>query len=243
VHSDVSPNFTSAELLPDKPGTVPERDDQLGYSPFVRFNPWWFSGRDDLIRSFFDQLLGQLMKRYAIAKKTVSAIEGLGPLIQSFVALTKGSPDHLSVSASTFRAASRAWKKFANSNIPDLKRKISDKLGAASSKLLVVVDDIDRLSGDEVREILRLIKSVADFPNVTYLLAFDREAVCRMLEPLQGGTGDEYLEKIVQVPFELPTPDSTALQQMMFKTLDAIMASTPDDLFHNDRWQSVFTAL
>jgi predicted KAP-like P-loop ATPase len=84
--------------------------------------------------------------------------------------------------------------------------KISDRLRKASSKLLVIVVDIDRLSGDEVREVFRLIKSVADFPNVTYLLAFDREAVCRMHEPMQGGTGEEYLEKIVQVPFELPKP-------------------------------------
>ena len=219
------------------------REKGSGLPTVIRFNPWWFSGRDDLIRSFFNQLLGQLVKRNAIAKKTVSAVERLGPLIQSFVTLTKGSPDHVSASANTLRAASRAWKNLAKSNIPDLKRKISIKLGTASRKLLVVVDDIDRLSGDEVREIFRLIKSVADFPNVTYLLAFDREAVCRMLDPLQGGTGEEYLEKIVQVPFELPTPDSTALQQMMFKRLDAILAATPDDLFHKDRWRTVFTSL
>jgi predicted KAP-like P-loop ATPase len=121
--------------------------------------------------------------------------------------------------------------------------KISDRLRKASSKLLVIVVDIDRLSGDEVREVFRLIKSVANFPNVTYLLAFDREAVCRMLEPMQGGTGEEYLEKIVQVPFELSNPNSTAIQQMMFKRLDAIFAATPDNLFHKDRWQTVFTAL
>ena len=76
-----------------------------------------------------------------------------------------------------------------------IQNQIGRKLQAASNKILVVVDDIDRLSGSEVREVFRLIKSVGDFPNVTYLLAFDREAVCRMLEPVQGGTGEEYLGK------------------------------------------------
>ncbi len=88
------------------------RDKGNGRPTVVRFNPWWFAGRDDLIRSFFDQLLGKLIKGHAIAKKTASAIKGLGPLVQSLVSLTEKSPDHVSASASTLMTASSTWKKF-----------------------------------------------------------------------------------------------------------------------------------
>jgi predicted KAP-like P-loop ATPase len=285
------PRFESAEPLPDRPGTNPERDDQLGYASFaknlaqaiaritptdglvialygpwgsgkstvlnfvesylarendsgiptvVKFNPWWFADRNDLIRTFFDQLLGQLA-RHPMVRSAGRALGGLSPLVQVLVSLTdKGSP-HLSALTKIYLAASRCWQGRQSSNISELKTKIGRKLQAASSKILVVVDDIDRLSGSEVREVFRLIKSVGDFPNITYLLAFDREAVCRMLEPVQGGTGEEYLGKIVQIPFELGTPDRAALHQMLFRRLNAILAATPQSLFDTDRWQALFS--
>jgi len=217
-----------------------DREKSSGGPRVVRFNPWWFGDRDDLIRTFFDQLLGQLAI-HPMVRSAGSALREIDPLVQALVSLTgKGSP-HVSASAKFYLAASRWWRGRQSSNISDLKTKIGRKLQAASSKILVVVDDIDRLSGSEVREVFRLIKSVGDFPNVTYLLAFDREAVCRMLEPVQGGTGEEYLGKIVQIPFELGTPDRAALHQMLFRRLNAILAATPEPLFDKDRWRMMFS--
>jgi predicted KAP-like P-loop ATPase len=129
------PRFESAEPLPDRPGTNPERDDQLGYASFaknlaqaiaritptdglvialygpwgsgkstvlnfvesylarendsgiptvVKFNPWWFADRNDLIRTFFDQLLGQLA-RHPMVRSAGRALGGLSPLVQVLV--------------------------------------------------------------------------------------------------------------------------------------------------------------
>jgi predicted KAP-like P-loop ATPase len=284
-----NPRFISGDPLPDRPGSVPERDDQLGYSLFakhlaqaiarvtpteglvislygpwgsgkstvlnfvetylareagtgvpavVRFNPWWFSGQEDLIRAFFDQMLAQLTTGRAVRKETKIAVQALQPLIVQLLSL---SGAHLSIWAKLSLAVSSSWGAFTTASVPDLKVKIGNKLESASKKILVIVDDIDRLSGVEVREVFRLIKSVADFPNVTYLLAFDREAVCRMLQPEQGGSGEEYLGKIVQIPFELPAPDLASLQQMLFLRLNAILAATPEELFDKSRWREAFT--
>lgn len=46
---------------------------------------------------------------------------------------------------------------------------------------------------------------MADFPNTVYLLTFDYDVVVHALSKVQYGDGKEYLEKIIQVPFEIPT--------------------------------------
>jgi len=45
-------------------------------------------------------------------------------------------------------------------------------LSESSSKIIVIIDDIDRLSNEEICAVFQLVKSIADFPNTIYLLAF-----------------------------------------------------------------------
>jgi hypothetical protein len=59
--------------------------------------------------------------------------------------------------------------------------------------MLVVIDDQTVLFVEEIRIMFGLIKGVADFPNVIYLLAFGREIVSRSLQELQDLPGEDYL--------------------------------------------------
>ncbi|HVZ31905.1 MAG TPA: P-loop NTPase fold protein, partial [Polyangiaceae bacterium] len=53
-----------------------------------------------------------------------------------------------------------------------------------------------------------------------------------------GGHG--YLEKIVQVPFELPVPDPEQLDQMLFKRLDQALGSVPGTDLDQRRWAGIY---
>src|SRR5205823_6161323 len=97
-------------------------------------------------------------------------------------------------------------------DIVKLRDDLAGHLAAQKKKLVIVVDDIDRLTADETRELFRLVKSVANFPNTIFILSFDREATARALDKFQDGKGNEYLEKIIQVPFEIPLPDKIGLR-------------------------------
>lgn len=64
----------------------------------------------------------------------------------------------------------------------DMTRRIlEDALIQAEKKIIIVIDDIDRLANSQIRDVFQLVKQVADFPNVIYLLAMDREVVRRAL--------------------------------------------------------------
>lgn len=41
-------------------------------------------------------------------------------------------------------------------------------------RLVVVLDDVDRLRPDEIRDMVRLVRVVGDFPNTVYIMACDR---------------------------------------------------------------------
>ncbi len=195
----------------------------------VHFNPWWFSGHEDLTRTFFDQLQGVLNARKIGGQK-------LRRRISAFAEIVSETPIPY---ASSAKALSKIIA-VRQQSIPELKAEISEILGKQNKHFLIIIDDIDRLTAEEIRTLFRVIKAIADFPHVVYLLAFDKEVAISAVAQLQGIDGEAYLEKIVQVPFELPPPDKISLRRLLGETLDAILADVPEGLFDQGRWQRVF---
>jgi len=121
-----------------------------------------------------------------------------------------------------------------------LKAQIADELHEAKVRILVIIDDIDRLDHDEVRQLFTVIKALADFPFVTYLLAFDREAAVQAIERDSGLPGARYLEKIIQVPFEIPLIDRSALRHALSARLDTVLGHYPGIALDRERWGGVY---
>jgi predicted KAP-like P-loop ATPase len=202
----------------------------------VPFNPWWFSGHDNLARAFLGQFGAVLPKKSEQFKK-------LGDLLGDFA---EGIGGLIDLSGVTAGAGGIIGKLLAimigrkPKDVPALKSEISKILKDAGKRILVVVDDIDRLTPEETRQLFTVIKALADFPNVIYLLALDREVAAQAIEQQSGLPGDRYLEKIIQVPFELPPVDRVALRAALFKRLDQILGDNATDLFDPSYWTNVF---
>ena len=125
-------------------------------------------------------------------------------------------------------------------DVPALKAQIADELREAKVRILVIIDDIDRLDHDEARQLFTVIKALADFPFVTYLLAFDRKAAVQAIERDSGLPGARYLEKIIQVPFEIPLIDRSALQHALSARLDTVLGHYPCIALDRERWGGVY---
>lgn len=90
----------------------------------------------------------------------------------------------------------------------EVKRLISEKLAAQSQRFLVLIDDLDRLEPHQSVEVIRMVRSVADFPKVAYVMCYDRAVLAHALERgLQVKNGDLYLQKVVQLTFNIPLPE------------------------------------
>lgn len=194
----------------------------------VRFNPWWFSGEEALSRHFFGQILSVLDGRSKVFEEVRNRLADLANIASKIPAV-----------GSVAEAAEIVFRP-GEKSVVQLKEEIGDLFKKQSKRIIVLVDDIDRLSAEEIRQVFRLIKAVADFPNVVYLLAFDKEVVVRSLEEIQGGVGEEYLEKIVQVPFNLPNLTQTAINGLFIEEINKIVQGTPEELLGVERWSEIF---
>lgn len=171
----------------------------------VSFEPWMVGSAEQLIGRFFETFAAS-MKRSArreirdLAERAEKYGQLAGPLSDAV---------GLALDLSTAGLAGRA-KKVARSLLDATKTDVEGEraalvkaLGAADSKWVVFIDDVDRLTSAEIREVIRLVKNVADFPNTVFVLAFDRWNVEHALSATVRD-GREYLEKIIQAPHDLP---------------------------------------
>lgn len=201
----------------------------------VDFNPWWFNGRDQLAGQLLAQfkasvpdsfekfrLLGDLLAKYsqAVSKVIVFAtgIPWLDRPVNAILQRLKQQPK----------------------DVPALKKEISRALRAANQRFVFFIDDIDRLTPDEILELFKVIKALADFPNVIYVLCFDREVVADSLTTALGVDGEAYLEKIVQAPFALPAVDRRLLRGKLYAELNSLLAQLGVTQFDGQRWSSMF---
>ncbi len=203
----------------------------------VSFNPWWFSGQENLARAF----LGQLQ---AVLPTKSKKFEKLGDLLGDFAEGIGGLIDLSGITGGAGGVLGKLIGKVTKrkpKDVPALKSEISKILKEAGKRILVVIDDIDRLTPDEIRQLFTVIKALADFPNVVYLLAFDRDVATQAISQQTGLPGERYLEKIIQVSFELPPVDRVALRAALFKRLDQVLGDDlSDKLFDQTYWTNVF---
>lgn len=121
------------------------------------------------------------------------------------------------------------------------KQRLEKELLKYDGRVVVIIDDIDRLPNDQVRMVFQLVASLAKLPKINYLLSFDEEVVTRALSEVQKCDGAEYLEKVVQVPVRLPSISSGDLERMLLNDINAIFkafAYRREDL-DDKRWDSV----
>lgn len=200
----------------------------------IRFNPWWFSGQADLIRKFFDQLESGL--------GADSRFEDVRDKLSNFALSLSNIPISSGTGVSVRALSALIGEALATEgeDLDGLKEEISEELRDADRRIVIMIDDIDRLTQDEIKQMFRLVKSVADFPNITYILAFDQEVVINALEGEQGVySGEEYLDKIIQLPKHVPIPEEGALDRFFTTRLDRLLHES-GPVFDQQHWQTVY---
>lgn len=120
------------------------------------------------------------------------------------------------------------------------KEKLVKNLKEQEKKILVIIDDIDRLSNEQIKLIFQLVNSVAGLPNIMYLLSMDKEIVIRALESVQNCNGAEYLEKVIQLPFDIPQLDKSKVFELLFRKLEDILKNKPEVNIDKKVWEKVF---
>lgn len=196
------------------------------------FNPWNFSDQSSLLKDFFSTFstIDPIAKQKDLKKKVANYAKKLSDY--GFQGL------NLSV------IAWNPLQKFLTESLSDIRDELDKSLANLDRKVVVVIDDIDRLDVDETKLIFKLVKLAANFPNTIFLLAYDRNRIEKRLTIEKDGfDGGEYLKKIVQVSFVLPEPDRQDLWKILFEDLDTTIRAVYGEVNIDDkRWGNLFHA-
>src|SRR5262249_39818590 len=106
--------------------------------------------------------------------------------------------------------------------------------------LLVVIDDIDRLTAAEIQGVFQLIKANADFPRFVYLLMFQRQTVESALAQVINETGRRFLEKIVQVSFDVPPARQDEVDKVLSEGLERVLGASTTNAVNSVYWGNIY---
>ncbi|SSO12250.1 KAP P-loop domain-containing protein [Acinetobacter nosocomialis] len=128
-------------------------------------------------------------------------------------------------------------------SLTEIRSELKVALQELENPILIVMDDLDRLNTSELRMIFQLIKANTEFPNVTFLLLFQRNIVEERLTDANQ-SGKDYLEKIIQVPFNIPKISQVQVHEVLFDRLNKILALDKNSNLHfdQDRWTQLYHA-
>jgi len=188
-----------------------ERDDIICY----RFNPWRFPDEATLLAGFFEEMARKLGKSLSSTKEKV------GKLIREYG----------TAAASTVKQDKAAsillGRLFSTPSLEDSRDRLNTILAESNKLVVVLLDDLDRLARPEIQAVMRLLKLTADFPNTAYVVALDPDIVAGALDEQYSGpageTGRAFLEKIIQVPVQLPAARAGVIHKYFSQMLDQLL--------------------
>lgn len=214
-----------------------EEEDQCYYPIIIRFSPWNYSDKNNLISLFFHELKNKLgvTKGEENKGKIGKAISQYSDIIDALSSIPVAGPAIAHILKTIFKAAGSKLMK--TPSLDEAKEKLCKALEDFNHKIIVFIDDIDRLTTPQIKDIFQLVKQVGDFPNIIYVLTMDREIVCNALSEYHNIDGDEYLKKIVQVSFEVPEIDTTTVHEILRDRLnDIVHKSKNEEEFENNKY-------
>lgn len=216
-------------------------------SVVVEFSPWLIGSREELLQQFFldlgnasyDELPLDIRKNTRNLMKAYSVLAS-GVALPAELTSDMIYPQSGKLVGGLIRKSAQLTSKYSTPSLAELKFELQRKLNELESSIIVVIDDLDRLEPKEIVEVLRLVRAVADFPNVGYILVFDPEIVSESVKKsLNIRDGHAFLEKIVQASIRVPDAQRFDLKNWLSAEFVALRTADELDRDKQDRVLSV----
>ncbi len=231
------------------------KSDDLNLSRVCKFAPWEMRSQDQILAEFFTTIANQLPKGEEHKELTNSWQEleaytligsiGFSGVAGAMALGGAGDISALPMAASTVLGSiSKLFGKAKESNISNSTRKsLSSVKEELSSKLIkyldspiiVLLDDLDRLTDEEIQMIVRLINTTANLPKIHYVIFGDRKQIASALNPICGADGDRYLEKIIHNSFQVSEPSKNQILMRLSDGIQSIAKTSGVEFSPNEK--------
>jgi|GEM_PF-2268205 len=171
----------------------------------MHFNPWLYDKEAPLTKVFFEELRRTLAP---YSSKLAKSIDNYTDLL-------------LAVDSGWLKLALEVLQQ-SQSNTTKQFDKLSHEIQKLGRKIVIFIDDVDRLTREELMELFNLVRNSSNLPCLYFVLAYDKSYVLKTLQS-EGEHMSRYPEKILQEEYPLPklAPDK------MWAVLERCLNKTP----------------
>lgn len=153
----------------------------------IDFSPWIYGKDHYLIQEFFSEI-GKHLQKYADTlprdmMKYAQILEKSESTSWLSVLLSLGN---------------------SGKNLKQQSLLLKQSLQKVNLPIVAFIDDLDRLGGNEIMEVLKLIRNAANFSEIKFIAAYDRAYLVEAIKQQNIVSANYYLEKIFQVEYTLP---------------------------------------
>jgi predicted KAP-like P-loop ATPase len=201
----------------------------------LRFNPWRFTDENQLLENFFFTLAEKLDGRIETKGEKVADLMRKYSAIAAPLEVPKISVHGIDLGLNLEEVLTKVSQLKPKAGLEELRSRIEKILAESDRKVVVLIDDVDRLDKDEIQAVFRLVKLSADFPNMIYLLSFDLDRVCEALGERFGGEqgARSFLEKIIQLSLSLPRLAPDKLIKLAFTRINELLSINSIEIAKN----------
>lgn len=179
------------------------------------FDPWTINSQDALILAMYNTI-----------------IENLGENISYFK--RKKVQNALLNVTTNIPYIGKGLGNFCKSRIDDyseykaIKADLEEKLKKSKKRLVFIIDNLDRMSKKNLLFLLTLTGTLFKLPNITYIIAYDKERLNKILDPNE--INPKYIEKLINKEILIPKIHNSDKQYIFYNCLKNFIKEN-DDIF------------
>lgn len=181
----------------------------------IDFNPWLNISLNSIIQDYFNTIENELKKHSIDISKNIKKYGN------TVLNLNKNK-----LTESILKGSNLLFEK----NLTDEFNNLNELLKKLNKRVLVFIDDFDRLQANEIFEILKLIRNTGGFDTFTYIVAYDKKYLIKSLKAHKIPYPNKFSEKIFLKEIELLPATNNQINSFLIEELTSRFQEKEDEI-------------
>ena len=186
----------------------------------ISYSYWWYEGKKEVISAFLIAL--------SEAIKPLGNSEEIVPQVLQLIRPLALAADFATQSKFPSKTLKFAQQLFNPVSLERKLQNIKNFLSEQNKQIVIFIDDLDRMDPDDSIQVFKLLKTVGRLPKVTFVIVYDKKLSNSILKQHYPSEGQDFLEKVIQVSFDMPVPTREVLHKIFIDELIKISSDKRD---------------